>query len=217
MLTSKLAPDAHQVNSLKAACLNSSRSKLLDPINKNAIISKYDVSCQQCGIKDKVTTIKKGEPTIKPINYPTISQLVCECLMKPSLNHQYWVSDLSLDNVIVELLKSSESFLMDVDVANLSEVNYLYQEMVHNVVKFKTLDFSELREPRIGYAEQNTIQSSQVVMVTACVIHYSLHPRMVIRYLKGEYVGKNRNVSQIQRDVTSHINKTDATHIEQIL
>ncbi len=58
-LTLKLAPDAHQVNSLKAAFLNSSRSKLSNPINKNAIISKYNVSCQQHGIKDKVTTVKK--------------------------------------------------------------------------------------------------------------------------------------------------------------
>ncbi len=46
--------------------------------------------------------------------------------MKPSLNHQYMVSDLSLDNVIVEVLKSFESFLRDEDVANLAEVNSLY-------------------------------------------------------------------------------------------
>jgi hypothetical protein len=103
------------------------------------------------------------------------------------------------------------------DVANLSKVNYLYQEMVHNVVEFKTLDFSELREPRIGYVEQIPIQSSQVVMATACAIHYSLYPVMVIRYLKGEYVGENRNVSQILRGVSPHIDKTDAAHIKRIL
>jgi hypothetical protein len=120
---SKLAPDKHQVNSSKAACLNLSGSKLSNPIDKNAIISNYNVSCQQHGIKDKVTTVKNSEPTIKPINYPTISQLVRECSMKPSLNHQYWLLNLSLDNVIVELLKSSESFLMDEDVTNLSKVD----------------------------------------------------------------------------------------------
>ena len=54
--------------------------------------------------------------------------------MKPSLNHQYQVSDLSLDNVIVILLKLSDSFFKDEDVANLSKVNNLYQEMVHDVV-----------------------------------------------------------------------------------
>ena len=135
--TLKLAPDAQQVSSLRAACLNSIGCKLSDPIEKNSIISKYDASCQKRGILCKVATLKKGGPTIKPINYPTIFLLVNGCSMKPSLNHQYWVSDLSLDNVIVVLLKLLESFLKDEDVANLSEVNILYQKMVHDVVEFK--------------------------------------------------------------------------------
>jgi hypothetical protein len=83
--------------------------------------------------------------------------------------------------------------------------------------KLRTLDFSELREPRIGYAEQTEIQFSQVDMATACAIHYSLHPGMVIRYLRGEYIGENRNVPQILRDVSSHVDDTDAAHIERIL
>jgi hypothetical protein len=54
-------------------------------------------------------------------------------------------------------------------------------------------------------------------MATACAIHYSLHPRMVIRYLKGKYFGENRNIPQILRDVLSHVNESDAAHIEWIL
>jgi hypothetical protein len=54
-------------------------------------------------------------------------------------------------------------------------------------------------------------------MATACSNHYSLHLETVISYLKGEYDGKNRNVSQILRDVYSHVNKTDTAHIERIL
>ena len=61
--------------------------------------------------------------------------------MKPSLNHQYMVLDLSPDNVIVEVLKSSDSFLMDEDVADLAKVNSLYLEIVHDVVKLRTLFF----------------------------------------------------------------------------
>ncbi len=61
--------------------------------------------------------------------------------MKPSLNHQYMLLNLSLDNVIVEGLKSSKSFLSDEDVANLAKVNSLYQEMVHDVVELRTLVF----------------------------------------------------------------------------
>ncbi len=108
-LTSKLAPDSCQVNSLKSAFVGLSASKLSEFIDKNTIISEYNASCQEKGIKCKVTTIKKGEPFINPTNYPTIYQLVHGCSMKPSLDHQYWVSDLSLDNVFVVLIKSSES------------------------------------------------------------------------------------------------------------
>jgi hypothetical protein len=129
---------------LKAACLNSSAQKLSQRINKNTIIKKYTESCLQQGAASEVTTIKKGEPTKPPTTYPTIYELVRDCSMKPNIDHQYWVEDLNLDNVIVELLKFSESFLADEDVANLSKVNSLYREMVDDVVEFRTLDFIKL-------------------------------------------------------------------------
>jgi len=40
---------------------------------------------------------------------------------------------------------------------------------------------------------------------------------MVIRYLKGEYVGENRDVNQILSEVSPFIDETDATHIKRIL
>ena len=166
------------------------RLEIIRPNDKNAIISEYNVSCQKCGIKKKVTTLKKGEPTtiptIMPTRYPTISQLVRGCSMKPSPNHQYRVKNLKLDHVIIQLLKSSKSFLADEDIVNLSEVISLYQEMIGDVAELKTLDFCALREPRFGYAEQTEIQSSRVNMATACAINYSLHHGMIIRYIKGE-------------------------------
>jgi len=78
--------------------------------------------------------------------------------MKPSPNHQYRVKDLKLNHVIIELLKSSKSFLADEDIVNLSKINYLYQKMIGDVAEFKTLDFCALREPRLGYVEQTEIQ-----------------------------------------------------------
>lgn len=216
-ITSKLAPDARKVHSLKEACLNSSGPKLSDHIDKNTIIAEYNASCQKCGTKDIVSTAKKGEPTTIPTIYPSIIQLVRGCSMKPSLNHQYRVSDLRLDNVIVELIKSSESFLTNEDIMSLSEVNSLYREMTHDVTNLRMVDFTRLKEPRIGYAEQTEIDPIRVDMATACAIHYSLHPGMVIRYLKGEYVGENRDVTQILSDVTPFIDEADATHIKRIL
>jgi hypothetical protein len=126
---------------LKTACSKSSAPKLSQTINKNAIIAEYTKSCHQKGNLSEVTTIKKGEPTEPPITYPSIYELVQDCSMKPSLNHQYVVSDAILDNVIIKLLKHSESFLTDEEITRLSKVNSLYREMSHDVVQLRNLDF----------------------------------------------------------------------------
>jgi hypothetical protein len=144
-LTSKLAPDTHQVNFLKAGCLNLFPPKLSDLINKNTIVSKYNASCcQEKGIDCKVTPVKKGEPYITSTKYPTIYQLVQGCSIKPSLDHQCRVADLIIDIIIVVLLKSTESYRTDKDFENLAKVNSLYQEMIHNIVEFRILDVSKL-------------------------------------------------------------------------
>ena len=142
-------------------------------------------------------------------------QLIRSCMMKPSPNHQYWVKNLKLDHVIIKLLKSSKYFLANEVIVNLSKVNSLYREMIGYVAELKMLHFCALREPRFGYVEQTEIQSSRarVNMATACAVNYSLHPGMIIRYIKGEYVGESRNVPQILKNISSHVNETDATHI----
>jgi len=89
--------------------------------------------------------------------------------------------------------------------------------MTTDVCRLRNLDFSKLKEPRFGYADQKEIDPLRVDMATAAIIHYSLHPGMLIRYVKGEYVGESRNVPQIIDDVSPYIEKEDATHIKRIL
>jgi hypothetical protein len=55
---------------------------LSKPINKNAILSKYDDDCKKLGYSDQSTTTKKGEPTHLPTTYPSIYQPVRNCLIK---------------------------------------------------------------------------------------------------------------------------------------
>jgi hypothetical protein len=45
------------------------------------------------------------------------------------------------------------------------------------------------------------------------LVRYGLHPGMLIRYLKGEYVGESRRVPQILQTVSPHISKDNANHI----
>jgi hypothetical protein len=213
----KTAPSDIDNKPLQVACSGRSDSVLSKAIGKNAIIAKYDKDCHRMGYPNRVTTANKGEPTHPPTIYPSTYQLVRGCSMKPDKNHQYRVQDLRIENVIVIVLKSVDGFLSDVGIKKLHCLNLLFNEMATDVCKLRILDFSSLREPRIGYADQQEIQMPRVDMATPGMIHYSLHPGMLIRCLKGEYVGESRDASQIVNDVLPYIKKDDVEHIHRIL
>jgi hypothetical protein len=104
---------------------------------------------------------------------------------------------LHLDNIVVFLIKNQDSYLTNEDINNLSNVNGMYQEMVNNVLRLRSIDFSKLKLPRLDYAEQTRISQERVDLATACAIYYGLNTGMVVRYLKGEYVGESRNPDAI--------------------
>ena len=137
--------------------------------------------------------------------------------MKPSTNHHYRVKNLVFENIVVVVLKSVNSLLSNVCIKKLKCLSHSFYEMVTNVCRLRTIDFSQLRKTRIGYSDQQEIQSSRVDLATAGMIYYSLHPGMLIRFIKGEYIGENRNVPQVLNDVSPYINAVDAEHIKRIL
>jgi hypothetical protein len=149
--------------------------------------------------------------------YPSIYQLVRDCLMKPDNNHYYRVQDLTFENVIVVVLKFVDGYLSDICIKKLHCLCRLFNEMTTNVCWLRDLDFTKLREPRIGYADQQEIQPSRVDMTTAAIINYSLHPGMLIQYVKGKYVGESRDVSQVVNNVLPYIDQQDVKHISRIL
>jgi hypothetical protein len=61
--------------------------------------------------------------------------------------------------------------------------------MINNVLRLRFVDFSSLKNLQFDYAKQMSISSARIDLAIACAIHYGLNPGMVIRYLKGEYVG----------------------------
>jgi hypothetical protein len=93
--------------------------------------------------------------------------------MKPDKSYQYQVQDLTTENVIVIVLKSVDGFLSNTCIKKLHCLNSLFNEMTTDVCWLRTLNFLSLREPRIGYANQQEIQMSRVDMATAGMIHYS--------------------------------------------
>ena len=47
----------------------------------------------------------------------------------------------------------------------------------------------------------------------AGLIHYGMHPGMLLRYLKGKYMGESGNADAILERVTPYIEPEDAEHI----
>ncbi len=71
---------------------------------------------------------------------------------------------------------------------NLKQVSELYNEIVLDVLKLRSIDLLSLETPRLYYAEQQSIFPDRVTLATAGLIFYELHPGMLVRYLRGEYV-----------------------------
>jgi hypothetical protein len=93
----------------------------------------------------------------------------------------------------------------------------MYREMVDDVLRLRFVDFSTLKLPRLNYADQTAISQERVDLTTACAIHYGLHTGMVIRYIKGEYVGESRDADKILSAVTPYISEVDCDHIRRII
>ena len=137
--------------------------------------------------------------------------------MKPSRNLQYRVKDLRFDNIVVFLLKNQASYLSVDDMENIQKISKMHRNMVEDVLRLRGIDFSNVKLPRYDYAEQTKISQERVDLATACAIHYGLNTGMVVRYLKGEYVGESRNSTRILEKVSPYIDEVDCEHIKWII
>jgi hypothetical protein len=127
------------------------------------------------------------------------------------------VRDLSIKNVLVFLIKNHKLYLSSQDLENLKAVSELYNEMISDILELRSVIFLSLKNPRLNYAEQQNIRHQRVLLATTSLIYYGLHPGMLIRYLKGEYVGESRDSDWVLREVSSRISAEDANHIRRIL
>ena len=182
-------------------------------IDKNVILSDYQDFCITRGFENQVTTITKGETSSNP-PYPLHYCLISDCKMKPSSSLYYQVRDLRLDNVIIFLVKSYKLYFTESGLGNLKCANKMYHKMIDNVLHLRSVDFSSLKLPQLDYTDQAAISKEQVDLATSCAIHYGLHTGMVIRYLKGEYVGKSRNADKTLSAVLPYINAEGCQHIK---
>ena len=119
--------------------------------------------------------------------------------------------------MLVFIVKHYEAYLSSQDLSSPKQVNALFKEMISDVIELRSIDFSPLKIPRLNYADQQSICPHRVSLATAGLIHYGLHPGMLVRYLKGEYVGESRDHVKVLNEVSSRISIKDANHIKRIL
>jgi hypothetical protein len=124
------------------------------------------------------------------------------------------VDDPSLKNVIVILIKDVISILCDEEILHMRYLSKLFNEVIVDVLRLRILDFLPLLVPQIGYATQESISQICMDFATVRMIHYGLHPGMLIWYLKGEYTGKNSDIAGIIAKVSPYISKDDTVHIK---
>jgi hypothetical protein len=77
--------------------------------------------------------------------------------MRPSLDKWYQVRDLHLYNVITTIIKKCRVIFSKDDLSNLCLVNKDFANIVPKVLCWLQADFTPLRDPRLGYKQQDHI------------------------------------------------------------
>ena len=119
-------------------------------IDKKDILDDYS---SRFGSFSAVVTKKQGERiSLYQKHPPNNARLVCNHKMKPSLKKQYRVRDLTLNNVVVNLVRDHERYgLSSKDVSSIAMLSKTYSRMVPSVLELRELDSSPLLYPRLNY------------------------------------------------------------------
>ena len=176
--------------------------------HKRAILAEYEATYRTG--PDSITTRKKGELVI-PDPYDSRKR------MRPSLDKQYRVIEVTLENVIATVLKEFHESFDNQDFRNLTCLSKDFASFIPNIVRWLKIDFSSLRDTRYDYESQSKISTHRVEMASAAMVHFGMDPGKFVRWMGGEYTGNSRDVSQILSDVKDHILPSDYDHLKRIL
>jgi hypothetical protein len=79
------------------------------------------------------------------------------------------------------------------------------------------VDFTPIRQPRIGYKDQTHINPHRIKMASAAMVYFGLDPGNFIRNLAGKYTGQHQDVQHTFNAVQNHVTHEDYEHIKWIL
>jgi hypothetical protein len=97
------------------------------------------------------------------------------------------VGDLYLYNVITIIIKECSVSFLSEDLSNLHLVNKDFANIVTKVLCWLQVDFTPLRDPRLGYEQQDHIDPYCLEMACVAMIHFGLDFGKCVRFLSGKY------------------------------
>jgi hypothetical protein len=105
--------------------------------------------------------------------YPSKSQLIRESHMQPKRDIVFRVDVPDLDDVMLMMLGASRcGFLTQIEWDAVKCIDSGYSKLVNMAERVRNIDFSPLREPRLDYADQKSIQNDRVDMAATFLLHY---------------------------------------------
>jgi hypothetical protein len=137
--------------------------------------------------------------------------------MRPSLDKWYRVADLHLYNIITTIIKECRVSFSKEDISNLRLVNKDFANIVPKVLRWLQDNFTPLRDPRLGYEQQDHIDPYRVEMASAAMIHFGLDTGKVVRFLLGKYTGQYHDVRCTLDATQDHVTSDNYGHIKRIL
>jgi hypothetical protein len=174
----------------------------------------YEKKCILTAYQDKfgseypesIVTRKKGKISDNTFSYCT--------RMRPSLDKWYQVGDLQLYNVISIHVKECRVSSSCEDPSNLHLVNKDFANIVPKVLCWLRVDFTSLRDPCLGYEQQDHIDPHCIDMASAAMIHFVLDPGKFVRFLLGEYTDQYWDVRCTLDAVQDHVTSDNHNHIK---
>lgn len=136
-------------------------------------------------------------------------------IMPPRLTASYRVKDLNFELVILPLCASG--FLDLDDYRAIEQVNRRLLRLIPKHLRWCNIDTSPLHEPRLNYADQQSIDPHRVDMASAQFIRCGGDPDRLVRFCAQEYTLAHLDRKGILQRIKEHIPTEDYDQIERIL
>ncbi len=88
-------------------------------------------------------------------------------------------------------------------------MNKDFAKIVPKVLRWLRVNFAPLRDPHLGYEQQDHINPYRVEMANEAMIHFGLDPGKIVCFLLGKYTGQYRDVRCTLDAIQDHITSDD--------